>query len=103
VLLVHPPIYDTRLHWPQWQQPIRLLRLASYARQVGATPLLIDSIHERAGPSIRRQRVGVLNLDGLSINKWRFGLAKSAFVDKLRQMARSDVQPDKVYIECNTT
>ena len=32
VLLIHSPVYDTRLNWGEWQQPITLLRLATYWR-----------------------------------------------------------------------
>jgi hypothetical protein len=32
VLLVSPPVYDFRLEWAQWQQPIGLLQIAAYLR-----------------------------------------------------------------------
>lgn len=35
VLLVHSPVYDTRLNWGEWQQPTTLLRLATYWQAKG--------------------------------------------------------------------
>lgn len=103
VLLIHPSVFDTRLYWPNWQQPVLLLKLAAYAHLVGASAQLIDMLHRPAGVRLRRQQIGKVNLDGVSVNKWRFGLLKPALVNQLRELARTGRQPSKVYVECFTT
>jgi hypothetical protein len=103
VLLINPPVYDTRLHWAKWQQPIRLLKLATHCRQVGAEVRLIDMLQPARGKSLHKHRVGVFDLDGLAVNKWRFGTAKSALTEGLRTAHRDGWRPDKVYVDCFTT
>jgi len=103
VLLINPPVYDTRLHWAKWQQPASLLRLATYLRHNGTTVKLLDAMHHRSDERLHRERVAFLDLDGLAVPKWRFGLSRSSIVAQLRELAKSGWYPDEVYVEGFTT
>jgi hypothetical protein len=43
VLLINPPIYDTR-YWDRWSQPYGLLRVASLLKNLGYRAELIDCL-----------------------------------------------------------
>lgn len=103
VLLLHPPVYDTRFHWHQWQQPTLLLRLATYLRRWGADVRLLDAIYHRLGEPLRRERVDVKPVDDLAISRWRFGLARSAIARQFQTWAKAGWHPDEVYVECAAT
>ena len=44
VLLIHPPIYDIRIPWVRYVQPIRLLRLSTFFRNADADVRFIDAV-----------------------------------------------------------
>jgi hypothetical protein len=60
-------------------------------------------LYHPSGIRLRKQRVGTIDLDGILLNKWRFGTLKSVLVNRLRQLAREGCHPNKVYVECFTT
>ena len=103
VLLINPPVYDTRLHWAQWQQPTRLLRLGSFLRRSGAEVRLIDSLYNPSQQLLKRKRVALLDIEGLLIPKWRFGRPTSVIASDLTALKKAEWRPDKVYVECFTT
>ena len=102
-LLINPPVYDTRLPWAKWQQPTLLLRLGTYLRQVGTEVKLLDALSKPSTTRLHRERVALLDLDGLKVPKWRYGLAKSALIHELQALAQDGWHPDKVFVECFTT
>lgn len=52
---------------------------------------------------MHREKVGELRLDGLTVNKWRFGTGKNAIRRDLNVLAKANWSPDKVYVECFST
>lgn len=103
VLFVNPPVYDTRLHWRTWLQPTVLLKLASYCRNIGANAQFIDMLPNRSRDTIRRKRVAELQLDGVVVKKWRFGLVEQAFRKQLEQLRVDNWEATTVYVQCFTT
>jgi hypothetical protein len=103
VLLLNPPVYDTRIHWPKWHQPTTLLRLASHFLRAGADVRIVDAMHRGRTERLRRERVASLDLDGIVVHKWRFGVSNHGLARQLRELARSPWAPDQIYVECLTT
>jgi hypothetical protein len=103
ILLVNPPVYDTRFHWFQWSQPLGLLQLITYAQTVGADVKLFDALEPSHGSTLRKERVSVLTLDDDKVYKWRFGQTKAALMRKLRDLKKAHWEPDRVYVDCLTT
>src|SRR6185369_10554164 len=75
----------------------------TYWRQSGADVKLLDPLHRPFGERLRRQRVQYLDVDGLRVPKWRFGLSQSALVSHLHQLSQAGWHPDVVYIGCFAT
>ena len=103
VLLINPSVYDTRLHWAAWLQPLTLLQLVSYSRSVEAEAKFIDMLHHQPRVALRRQRVDKLSIDDLTVNKWRFGLAARTLQSHIRQLSVEGHEASTVYLHCFTT
>src|SRR5690349_14587544 len=103
VLLINPPVYDTRFHWDKWHQPTRLLRLATHFRRSAVDVKLIDTLYTPSDEPLKRKRVAFLPLDGLNVPKWRYGMPTSAFTAQLKELAKSGWIPDEIYVEGFTT
>jgi hypothetical protein len=103
ILLINPPVCDTRLHWSQWLQPLGLLQLATYAKHVEADARLIDALSHKADERIPRRRVEILELDESRVNKWRFGETNFALTRQLRELRKDGWYPDRAYVECLVT
>src|SRR5205823_5937674 len=87
VLLLNPPVIDSRLLWARWIQPIPLLRLAGYFKSIGVDTKLVDALGIGSRVRIRRQLADRRSLDGTMVNLWRFGLSASALRARLRELA----------------
>lgn len=103
VLLINPAVFDTQFHWSAWQQPTNLLRLSTYCRQVGADVKLIDALATAKKEKITRKQIETLPLDGVSVKKWRFGLARVLLKKQMHELSRANWFPDKVYVDGFTT
>lgn len=104
VLLLNPPVYDVRLPWAKFQQPTQLLRLATALRRNGADVRLIDALYCPAEARLPRRRVAILDTDdGLTINKWRFGMPSAALSGALRSLNDQGWRPDTIYVESFAT
>jgi hypothetical protein len=103
VLLLNPAVHDTRFHWARWQQPTLLLRLATHYKRAGGEVRLVDALGRSGSERLRRERVGTIDLDGITVNKWRFGISRAALDGRLRDLQRSGWQPDEIIVECFTT
>jgi hypothetical protein len=58
VLLVNPPVHDTRYAWLKWNQPADLLRLGTFLeREVGCTVSLLDSMKPDKQGKVTKQRL----------------------------------------------
>lgn len=103
VLLINPAVFDTQFHWSDWQQPTNLLRISTYCRQIGADVKLIDVLAKAGKERIKRKQIETLSLDGISVNKWRFGLARTELQKRMQELSRGDWSPHKIYVDGFTT
>jgi len=102
-LLIHPPIYDIRIPWVRFVQPIRLLRLSTYFRSLGTDVQFIDAVALGDDKPLRKVLARTLKVDDHSVNVWRFGMSPAALEKALRALKRDQWQPDVIYVECATT
>lgn len=94
-----------RLAWVQWQQPTYLLKLATYAHRVRADLRLIDAMHAKTLKALPCQRAELRNLEGVPVQRWRFGLSQADISEQMQELDSKGKQwrHDKVFIECFTT
>jgi hypothetical protein len=105
VLLINPPVWETRYSWLRWNQPQDLLKLASYLRsRVGCEVHLLDCMRpDKEGfvaeawlPRDRRYRT----VEGVRYPMRQFGKPHTVFMDWLDQK-RSEgrrKEPTQVWI-----
>lgn len=103
VLLVNPPVVDTRFPWARWQQPALLLRYATHLSGQGAEVKLIDALATPRSTRLRREKVRQLALDGQRVDQWRFGRARTEIADEMKAIAGAGWKPSTVLIEGFTT
>jgi hypothetical protein len=103
VLLVNPPIHDTRLPWQRWMQPTVMMRVSTAYRAQGAQIRVLDAMHCKVGERITRRRVDRIAVDGTTLNKWRFGMAPELMAARANAMADEGWMPDVVLIQGLTT
>lgn len=97
VLLINPPIYDIRLHWPKWQVPATLLQVGAEKTAEGADVKLIDTIWT-GGKRIPRRQQGCILADETAIQYWRLGTPIEEFQRQLKELGQGWT-PDIVIIE----
>lgn len=102
VLLVNPPVYDTRLPWARWQYPSLLPRISSRFRSVGCDVKFVDALRGSDQARFRRKLATRFDLDGIIVSQWRHGRTTADVVRNLRALKRAGWQPDRVFIECFT-
>jgi hypothetical protein len=103
VLLINPPIYDVRLPWSHWIQPVTLLKLGNYLKTNGTDAWLLDALASATGSQLKRKRVERINLDGLAINKWRYGTSEDELKTQLQHLKKKKWIPDTIVVHCFTT
>lgn len=103
VLLVNPPVHDTRLPWQRWMQPTTMLRVSTAYRSQGADIRLLDSMRCKVGDRVTRRRVERITVDEHVLNKWRFGQPVQEMRARLSAMAVEGWIPDVVLIQGLTT
>jgi hypothetical protein len=56
VLLVNPPVEETRYSWLRWNQPLDLLKIGAFLRsEVGCTVALLDCLRPNADGTVREK------------------------------------------------
>lgn len=101
VLLVNPPIYDTRFPWARWQHPSTLLQIGAYAATIGCAVRMVDVLMDRFRSRLPRSRVCLVDIDGSLVPKWRYGTPEQKVAKTLAGL--TDWSPTQVYVECQTT
>lgn len=101
VLLVNPPVYDTRFPWARWQHPSTLLQLGTYAASIGSKTAMVDFLEDRFRSRLPRSRVSLLEIDDTLVPKWRYGTPEQKFTKALSTL--TGWSPTIVYVECQTT
>lgn len=99
VLLVNPPVYDTKLHWPRWYEPQLLYRASSFFRERGADVRYLDALADRPHKQLPRLLAGRFVMDGMPVQLWRYGLRPAVITRALRSLRASQWSPNKVVIE----
>lgn len=58
ILLVNPPVEETRYAWLRWNQPLELLKIGAYLKQrVGCNVELLDFMKPDARGKVMQQRL----------------------------------------------
>lgn len=103
ILLINPPIYDIRLHWPKWQVPVELLNVGKSKRTKGCEVRLLDCICRGHKVLPRRQQAPTLVDESTAIQTWRYGLPQADLERELQTLSNQGWRPDRVYVEGFTT
>lgn len=103
VLLVNPPIYDYRYTWEKWHQPVSLLKLATYLKNIGVETRLFDFLTASHGGKVRRQLIGKNEVEGFKLRKYRFGITKTDFYNKLKEYKASGWIPHELWMSTMVT
>ena len=103
VLLVNPPIYDTRLPWAQWVQPVNLLKLGTFLKSARVETRLLDAIHLGYGKRLKRKVANTFGVDDLAVKQWRFGLQEEECLSLFESFRDESWEPDKVIVNAFTT
>lgn len=100
VLLIASPAVDVRLPWARWQQPVGLLHVGAALRAQGCDVRLIDCLQSPAGGRLAREHVSSLDVEGNTIDLWRFGLTPTRVLSQLRAWGQRGWHPDRVLVSC---
>lgn len=100
VLLVNTPAVDVRLPWARWQQPLGLLQLGTALQARGHDVRVIDCLQSQRNARLERERVGVTELDGTTINVWRFGQSPALVARRVRAWSNEGWTPSSVLLSC---
>src|SRR5947209_7389459 len=90
VLLVNPPVEDTRYSWIKWNQPLDLLKIASFLRtEIGCEVTLLDFMKPDREGEVVRQRLPIgrenHEVGGEIYPMRRFGQPYDRFFDWVRR------------------
>jgi hypothetical protein len=98
VLLVHPPLYDTRLYWGDFLQPVQLLQLATALRRRGSDLRLLDALWTDTGQPVLKKRIRQFHRGETAINYWRWGIAFGQLRQRLESLKLEGWLPDEAYL-----
>lgn len=108
VLLVNPPVHDTRYPWLKWNQPVDLLHLGTFLeREIGCRVSLLDfmkpdkqgKVTKQRLPGDRQTRVVGEGEYAESYPMWRFGREYDALAHWIvAQRTSRQPQPTQVWI-----
>jgi len=100
ILLLNAPAVDVRLPWARWQQPVGLLRIGAALRKCGCDVRLIDCLQAPADGRLSRELADRLQIEGETLNLWRFGLRPAKVVARLRSWEQDGWRPERVLVSC---
>jgi hypothetical protein len=99
VLLVHPPVFDTRFPWIDFQQPVALLQLSTMLRRSGCDIRLLDALANKHAERITRRRVAIFTRGTVRVNQWRWGIAGNLLAGLLEDYKREGWYPKDIYVQ----
>ena len=82
ILLVNPPVYETRYQWIKWNQPLDLLKLSTFLKaNIGCEVKLFDFMLPRHGkvPKRRLKNTPSIEVNGTTYSLHHFGRPFSEF------------------------
>lgn len=103
VLLINVHAIDIRLPWGKWHQPTGLLQIGSALIQQDCDVRLIDCLTWDSNSLIRRKKVKTIEIDGQSMDLWRFGVSWGHLNDHLHALKKDGWIPDQVFVSCGQT
>ncbi|MBN1891055.1 MAG: hypothetical protein JW850_23870 [Thermoflexales bacterium] len=105
VLLINPPVIDSRYEWIRWNQPLDLLKLGTKLTQErGCQVKLFDfMLPTPAGIVSRRQSHLNADLPAGEPIRWQLGQSWEVFDDYLDALTSDDWVPDSVWITTLTS
>ena len=105
VLLINPPVIDTRYPWIKWNQPLDLLKLGTLLREDrGCQVKLFDFLLPNSKGNVpRRHSIIEENLDPSELTRWQFGVPWEKFDEYLDLLNNDKWIPDLVWITTLTS
>jgi hypothetical protein len=100
IVLLNVPAVDVRLPWARWRQPVGLLQLGAVLGAHGRDVRIIDCLQPPDDGRLVRERIGRVDIDGRSLDLWRFGLSPARVMALLRAWARDGWRPDSIFVSC---
>jgi hypothetical protein len=105
VLLINPPVVESRYQWVKWNQPLDLLKLSSYLKtNVGCEVLLFDFMLPKAG-KVGRSKCSSdheIEVCGHRYPLWWYGKSETDFSNYLDAFSYS-TRPTQVLITSLTS
>lgn len=105
VLLINPPVIETRYQWVKWNQPLDLLKLSSYLKtNIGCEVLLFDFMLPKSGKVGRSKNSSEPEIEvcGHRYPLWWYGKTETEFSDYLDGFSSSN-RPSQVLITSLTS
>ncbi len=105
VLLVNPPVVDSRYPWVKWNQPLDLLKLGTFLAQTrGCEVRLFDFMLPTPKGTVPRQQSRISqDLPPGEPVRWHYGQPWEAFDAYLAALAGHEWIPDSVWITTLTS
>jgi hypothetical protein len=105
ILLVNPPVIETRYQWIRWNQPLDLLKLSSYLKlQLECDVKLYDFMLPTNNKVVRTaaKPEDKIQVNGHSFNLWRYGKLDSEF-DQWLGVQASKWRPTQIWLTSLTS
>jgi hypothetical protein len=108
ILLVNPPVVETRYQWLKWNQPLDLLKMGSFLKQrVGCEVKLYDFMFPTGGKVTRTvnqaQKELVINERSYSYTLWRYGESNEKFKEWCDKLRAGGWHPTQVWVTSLTS
>lgn len=103
ILLVSPPVYDIRLDWARWHQPLGLLQVGSLLLERGYGVRLFDCLQPLQGKRVQRKKLDSVSVENHELARWHFGWSWEQIEDKIEDLKEEKWKPDVIYVTCMMT
>jgi len=105
VLLINPPVLDSRYAWIKWNQPLDLLKLGTALKQTGDCQVrLFDFMLPAPTGTVPRRKSRIeIDLPSSEPTRWHFGQLWESFDTYLDKLVSQNWIPDSVWITTLTS
>lgn len=105
VLLINPPVIDSRYPWVKWNQPLDLLKLSTFLKETHECEVkLFDFMLPSPSGNVSRRHSKIVNdLPPGEPIRWHYGQSWNAFDDYLDGLINKRWIPDCVWITTLTS
>lgn len=100
VLLINPPVHETNYRWLQWNQPLELLKIASWLRRdLGVDCKLYDfMVPDKGGRTPKHKLDRDWNIHGKKTDAWHFGKPIEHMRKAVQKWTKQSWSPDCIVI-----